>query len=176
MPRAHPSAEGQASSLAQSSAPGCGMRATGGEPPRNRLGAGVSVTATPRHHPKAERTSHGRAGPTQSAYGANPKRQQTWPTAHTVGTAATPRHHPAERPSHGRVGPTQSVYAHPRREDGFNPYMLNIQSKEKKTVFYSYFARFMNTVPLNMTMFLSATGFTRRNTFFIFVWLRPRNT
>ena len=34
----------------------------------------------------------------------------------------------------------------------------------------------MNTVPLNMNMFLSNTGFTRRNTLFIFMWLRPRNT
>ena len=34
----------------------------------------------------------------------------------------------------------------------------------------------MNTVTLNMNMFLSKTGFTRRNTVFIFLWLRPRNT
>ena len=34
----------------------------------------------------------------------------------------------------------------------------------------------MNTLTLNMYMFLSNTGFTRRNTVFIFVWLRPRNT
>ena len=34
----------------------------------------------------------------------------------------------------------------------------------------------MNTVTLNMNMFLSNTGFTRQNTVFIFVWLRPRNT
>ena len=34
----------------------------------------------------------------------------------------------------------------------------------------------MNIVTLNMNMFLSNTGFTGRNTVFIFVWLRPRNT
>ena len=34
----------------------------------------------------------------------------------------------------------------------------------------------MNIVILSMNMFLSNTGFTRRNTLFIFVWLRPRNT
>jgi len=54
--------------------------------------------------------------------------------------------------------------------------MLNMRSEEQNTVFYSYFARFMNTVTLNMCMLLSNTGFTSRNTVFIFVWLRPRNT
>ena len=34
----------------------------------------------------------------------------------------------------------------------------------------------MNTATLNRYMFLSNTGFTRRNMLFIFVWLRPRNT
>jgi len=34
----------------------------------------------------------------------------------------------------------------------------------------------MSTVTLNMNMFLSNTGFTGRNTVFIIVWLRPRNT
>ena len=34
----------------------------------------------------------------------------------------------------------------------------------------------MNTVALNMNVFLSNTGFTRQNTVFIFVWLRLRNT
>jgi len=34
----------------------------------------------------------------------------------------------------------------------------------------------MNTATLNMYMFLSNTGFTRRNTLLIFVRLRPRNT
>ena len=34
----------------------------------------------------------------------------------------------------------------------------------------------MNAVTLNMSMFLSNTGFTGRNMVFIFVSLRPRNT
>ena len=34
----------------------------------------------------------------------------------------------------------------------------------------------MNIFPLNMYEFLSYTGFTRRNTLFIFVWLCHRNT
>ena len=33
----------------------------------------------------------------------------------------------------------------------------------------------MNTVTLNMNVFLSNTGFTRRSALFTFVWLRPRN-
>jgi len=44
------------------------------------------------------------------------------------------------------------------------------------TVVYSELARFMNTVTLNMNLFLSNTGFTRRNMVFKFLWLRPRNT
>ena len=34
----------------------------------------------------------------------------------------------------------------------------------------------MNTVTLNMYMFLSNTGLIRKNTLFIFLWLHPRNT
>ena len=34
----------------------------------------------------------------------------------------------------------------------------------------------MNTVTLNMHMFLSNTGFTRRNMLFAFFWLRHMNT
>ena len=34
----------------------------------------------------------------------------------------------------------------------------------------------MNTITLNMNMFLSNTGFTKQNTLFILLWLRPRNT
>jgi len=52
---------------------------------------------------------------------------------------------------------------------GLQTYMLNMLSEEKNTVFYSYLARFLNTVTLNMNMFLSNTGFTRRNTVFRFV-------
>jgi len=42
------------------------------------------------------------------------------------------------------------------------------------TVFYSYLACFMNTVVLNIYVFLSNAGFIRRNTVCIFLWLRPR--
>jgi len=55
-------------------------------------------------------------------------------------------------------------------------YMLNTRNEAKKTVFYSYLACFMNTFPLNMYEFLSYSGFTRRNTLSIFLWLCPRNT
>jgi len=55
-------------------------------------------------------------------------------------------------------------------------YTLNMRREEQNTVFYSYLARFTNTVTLNMYMFLSDTGLTTRNTSFVFVWLRPRNT
>ena len=34
----------------------------------------------------------------------------------------------------------------------------------------------MNTLALNMYVFLSNTGLTRRNTLFVCLWLRPRNT
>jgi len=56
------------------------------------------------------------------------------------------------------------------------PYMSNTRSEEYNAVLYSYVACFMNTLTLNMYVFLSKTGLTRRNTLFIFVWLRPRNT
>jgi len=59
---------------------------------------------------------------------------------------------------------------------GWRPYVLNMRSEEYNTVFYSYSARFVNTITLNMNMFLSSTGRTRQNTLFILVWLRPRNT
>ena len=42
--------------------------------------------------------------------------------------------------------------------------------------FYSYLACFMNTVTLNMYMFMLYTGLTRRSALFVFLWLRPRNT
>jgi len=54
--------------------------------------------------------------------------------------------------------------------------MLNTRRKEPNTVFYSYLACFMNTFILNMYVLLSSTGWTRRNTSFVFLWLRPRNT
>jgi len=61
---------------------------------------------------------------------------------------------------------------------GNSPTGLHVEYEErkKKTVFYLDFARFTNTVTLKMNMFLSHIGLTRRNTSFIFVWLRPRNT
>jgi len=61
---------------------------------------------------------------------------------------------------------------------GVGAYMLNTWSEEYNTVFYfySYSACFMNTVTLNMHISMSYTGFIRRNTVFVFVWLRPRNT
>jgi len=56
------------------------------------------------------------------------------------------------------------------------PYMLNTRNVQKNTVSYSHLACFVNTLTLNMYGFLSYTGFTRRNTLFIFVWRRHRNT
>jgi len=55
------------------------------------------------------------------------------------------------------------------------PYMLNTRSEEESTVFYSYVACCMNTLPMNMYEFLSYTGFTRWNALFIFLWLRHWN-
>jgi len=54
--------------------------------------------------------------------------------------------------------------------------MLNIVERRINTGFYLCLARFMNTVTLNMNMFQSNTGFARRNTLFMFLWLRPRKT
>ena len=60
-----------------------------------------------------------------------------------------------------------------RREDQYlsieihtdnGSYMLNTWSEEKNTAFYSYIACFMNTVTLNMCVFLSNTGSPWRNT------------
>jgi len=56
------------------------------------------------------------------------------------------------------------------------PYEAQSLNKEKNTVNYSYLACCMNACPLNMYESLSYTGFTRRNTLFIFAWLCPRNT
>jgi len=49
------------------------------------------------------------------------------------------------------------------------------RSEDYKTRFYSYLACFVNTLTLNVYGFLSYTGLTRRNTRFIFLWLRHRN-
>jgi len=69
-----------------------------------------------------------------------------------------------------RVGQIGPMYSNPSQA-----YMLNMQSEESNAGLYSYLARFMDTVTLNMNMFLSNTEFTGRNTLFIFLWLRPRN-
>jgi len=54
--------------------------------------------------------------------------------------------------------------------------MLNTRNEAKNTVFYSCLTCFVDTVTLNMYIFMSNTGFTTRNALFVFVWLRPRNT
>ena len=58
----------------------------------------------------------------------------------------------------------------------FEAYMLNTQNEEKNTVLYSHLACFVNTCTLHMYVSMAYTGVTRRNTVFIFVWLRHRNT
>jgi len=62
---------------------------------------------------------------------------------------------------------------------GFQPesvvrgvYMLNTRRAEENTAFYSFLACFMNTTTLNMDVSTSYTGLHRRNTLFVFVWLR----
>jgi len=55
-------------------------------------------------------------------------------------------------------------------------YILNTRGEEKHTVFYAYVACFMNTLTLNMYLSMSYTGLHRRDTLFVFVWLRHRNT
>ena len=55
-------------------------------------------------------------------------------------------------------------------------YVGNTRIAAYNTVFYSYLACFMNTFTLNMYVSMSHTGVTRRNTVFVFLWLRPRNT
>jgi len=59
---------------------------------------------------------------------------------------------------------------------GLVPYMLNTRNEETNTVFDSDLACFVNTFALNMHVSMSYTGSTRRNTVFIFLWLRYRNT
>jgi len=50
--------------------------------------------------------------------------------------------------------------------------MLNTRGGESNTVFYLYLACLMN----NMYVSMSYPGLARRNTVFIFVWLRHRKT
>ena len=68
-----------------------------------------------------------------------------------------------------------------REEGGLRPKhrTLHVEYAERRIqygILFISIARFMNTVKLNMNMFLSSTGFTARNTLFIFLWLRSRNT
>ena len=58
------------------------------------------------------------------------------------------------------------------------PYMLMLHTRneEDNTVFYSDLACFVYTFTLNMYVSMSYTGLHRRNTLFVFVWLRHRNT
>jgi len=55
-------------------------------------------------------------------------------------------------------------------------YMLNTRSEENNTVFSSDLPCFVNICTLNMYVSMSYSGLTRRNTVFIFLWLRHRNT
>jgi len=54
--------------------------------------------------------------------------------------------------------------------------MFNTRGEEHNPVFYSYLACFMITTTLDMYIFMSYAGLTRRNTLFVFVWLRYMNT
>jgi len=58
----------------------------------------------------------------------------------------------------------------------WSTYMLNTRNAEINTIVYSCLACFMNTVTLNMYVSVSYTGLYRRNTIFVFLWLRHRNT
>jgi len=55
-------------------------------------------------------------------------------------------------------------------------YVSNTRNKENNTVFYSYSACFVNTLTLNIYVSMSYTELTRRNTVFVFLWVRHRNT
>ena len=63
-----------------------------------------------------------------------------------------------------------------RRRGECQPFMLNTRDQAYNTLLYSYLACYVNTSTLSMQVFMSYTGFTRRDTLFIFVWLRHRNT
>jgi len=54
--------------------------------------------------------------------------------------------------------------------------MLNTRNEDKNTVFYSYLDCFVKTKILNIYIYMSCTGFSRRHTVFIFLLLRHRNT
>jgi len=59
---------------------------------------------------------------------------------------------------------------------GWQSYMLNTRNEEKNTAFDSYLACFVNTFTLHRYVSMSYTGLTRRNTLFLLLWLRHRNT
>ena len=78
---------------------------------------------------------------------------------------------PLSQPSHRAPGQLPLPTTVSSSNKVSSPYML-----EHNTVFYSYLPCFMNTVTLNMYVFLSNTGSTWRNTVFVLLWLRHRNT
>jgi len=51
-----------------------------------------------------------------------------------------------------------------------------IRGVEKQYGILFTFSLYMNTLTLHVYVFLSNIGFTRRNTLFVFLWLRRRNT
>ena len=59
---------------------------------------------------------------------------------------------------------------------GSQTYILNTRNEENNTVFYSDSAYFVNTFTLNMYVSMSHTVLIRRDTLFIFLWLRHKNT
>jgi len=59
--------------------------------------------------------------------------------------------------------------------DKVRPYMLNTRNEDTNTAFYSELACFVNRFPLNMRVSMSGTLLPRRNTLFVFLWLRHRN-
>jgi len=67
--------------------------------------------------------------------------------------------------------PSVNVQGYPSRLT-----MLNTRNKETHMVLYSYSACFVNTLTLNMYVSMSYSGVHRRNTLFVVVWLRHRNT
>ena len=84
---------------------------------------------------------------------------------HSQTCACTPPFHAHHILHH----PCIHIHAH-------KPYMLNTRKEEKNTVCYSCLACFVNTATLNMPISMSDTGSIRRNTLFVFLWLRHSNT
>jgi len=59
---------------------------------------------------------------------------------------------------------------------GLRPYVLNTRSEECNTVFCSCLAYLANILCSSMFICMSYTGLTRRDTLFVFLRLRHRNT